>query len=114
VGVGVVIGVVGVSNLMKHLLAKYRKPTLGVLLGLLLGAVLGLWPFQAGVAPAPGDVIKGRVMSAETIAELEADDFPLQRFNPTAGQIAGALGLILAGFAVTVGIARIGGDEDAS
>ena len=36
-------------------------------LGLLLGAVLGLWPFQAGVAPAPGDVIKGRVMSAEKI-----------------------------------------------
>jgi putative membrane protein len=113
VGVGVVIGVVGVSNLMKLLLAKYRKPTLGVLMGLLLGAVLGLWPFQAGVAPEPGEVIKGRVMTVETIAELEADDFPLQRFNPTAGQIAGALGLILAGFAATVGIAKIGGDEDA-
>ena len=114
VGIGVVVGGVGVSNLMKMLLARYKKPTLGVLLGLLLGAVLGLWPFQAGVAPEPGDVIKGRQMTVETIAELDPEDYPLARFGPSGGQIAGALGLILAGFAATIGIARIGGNEDSA
>ena len=114
VGVGVVIGVVGVSNLMKLLLERYKKPTLGVLLGLLLGAVLGLWPFQAGVAPEPGDVIKGRTMTAETIAELDPEDYPLARFAPSGGQIAGALGLILAGLGATIGIAKIGGNEESA
>jgi len=49
VGIGAVIGIVGLSNLLKVLLRRYEKATLGFLLGLLLGSVLGLWPF--GRAP---------------------------------------------------------------
>ena len=45
VAVGMGLGVVGVSNLVKLLLAGYRRATLGFLLGLLLGSVIGLWPF---------------------------------------------------------------------
>ena len=60
VGLGVLLGVVGVSNLMKLLLARYRKPTLGVLLGLLLGAVLGLWPFQQASRQSPARWSRGR------------------------------------------------------
>jgi putative membrane protein len=108
VGAGVLIGVATVSNLIRALLARYQKATLGVLLGLLVGAVLGLWPFQQGVAPSVGDIVKGRVMTQQSIAELDADDYPLERFSPSAGQIAGALGLIAAGFLVTQGVARIG------
>ncbi len=111
VGVGVVIGVVGVSNLMKLLLERYRKPTLGVLLGLLLGAVLGLWPFQQGVRPEPGDVVKGRAVTAATLTEIDPEDYPLEPFQPSAGQVAGSLGLIVAGFIVTLGVSRIGGSE---
>ncbi|MEE9234065.1 MAG: DUF368 domain-containing protein [Candidatus Acidoferrales bacterium] len=51
---GVGGGVAGISNLMRHLLARFEKATLGFLLGLLLGAVLGLWPFRQGVPPRPG------------------------------------------------------------
>lgn len=108
VGLGVVIGVVGVSNLIRNLLQRFEKPTLGFLLGLLLGAVLGLWPFQQGVAPAPGDIVKGRVMTPELIVEVDEDDYPLETFTPTATQVAASLGLILAGFAVTMGVAAIG------
>jgi len=108
VGLGVAAGVVGASNLIRILLARYEKATLGVLLGLLLGAVLGLWPFQQGVAPQPGDIVKGRVMTAETIAELDADDYPLERFDPSGGQIAGSLGLIVLGLAVTQGVSALG------
>ena len=108
VGLGVVSGVVGVSNLIRILLARFEKPTLGALLGLLLGAVLGLWPFQVGVAPHVGDVIKGRVLTAETVAEVEVDDYPVEFFSPGAGQVAAGLALIAAGFAVTQGVSRLG------
>ncbi len=115
VGLGVVIGVIVVSNGVRYLLAHYRSLTLGLLLGLLLGAVFGLWPFQMGVAPQPGDVVKGQVMTTVLIADLDAEDYPLQRFDPTAGQIAASLALIALGFAVTQAVARIGaGDESAS
>ena len=45
VAVGVGLGVVCVSNLVKLLLERYRRTTLGFLLGLLVGSVVGLWPF---------------------------------------------------------------------
>ena len=92
VGIGVVVGIVGVSNLLRWLLAHHAKPTLGALLGLLFGAVVGLWPFQQPVPPQPGDVIKGRVLTQAEIAEVEADDWRLERFSPTAGQVGVSLG----------------------
>ena len=45
VAVGAGLGVVGVSNLVSWLLTRFRRATLGFLLGLLLGSVIGLWPF---------------------------------------------------------------------
>lgn len=112
VGLGVVIGVVAVSNAIRYLLAHHRAVTLGLLLGLLLGAVFGLWPFQMGVAPQPGDVVKGRVMTPSLIADLDAEDYPLERFDPSTGQIAASLALIVAGFAVTQAVARVGGGDE--
>lgn len=108
VGLGVVAGVIGVSNLIRLLLARFEKATLGVLLGLLLGAVLGLWPFQQGVPPRPGDVVKGVVMTPEMIEQLDPDEYPLARFTPGGSQVGGALGLVLAGFAITQVIALAG------
>lgn len=111
IGLGVVIGVVVVSNVLKFLLKKYEKATLGVLLGLLLGAVVGLWPFQEGVAPQVGDVVKGQVLTAETLAEVDPDDYATRPFRPTSGQVGGCVALILAGFACTGLVARIGGGD---
>ena len=108
VGIGVVAGIVLISNLVKILLAKYEKATLGTLLGLLLGAVLGLWPFQQGIAPTLGAVIKGREMTAALIARLDPKDYPLEFFSPSGGQIAGAIGLVLLGFAITQAVAWVG------
>ncbi len=115
-GFGVAVGVVGATNLIKVLLVRYEKITLGVLLGLLIGAVFGLWPFQRGVAPKVGDVVSGRVMTADLIAELPAEKYPLEGFAPSGDQIAWAAGLILAGFLITQGIALIGraGGSDAA
>jgi len=110
VGLGVVIGIAVVSNVLKWLLARYEQQTLGVLLGLLVGAVVGLWPFQRGEAPEIGDVVKGRVLTEATLAKLEPKDYPTRFFDPSGGQIGMALGLVFAGFFATMAIARFGRD----
>lgn len=47
VGLGLVVGLVVLSNLLKFLLDRHHQATTGVLLGLLVGSVLGLYPFRA-------------------------------------------------------------------
>lgn len=117
VGLGVVVGVVGVSNLLEWLLERFEKVTLGFLLGLLLGAVLGLWPFQQGVPPTMGEVLKGQTVIAvegdvlvyeETGKVIEPEDWPTEIFRPTAGQAAGSFVLIVASFGVTTLVGRLG------
>ncbi|MFK8113091.1 MAG: DUF368 domain-containing protein [Rubripirellula sp.] len=112
VGVGVLAGVAVVSNLVKWLLQKYQKATLGFLVGLLLGSVVGLWPFQEGVEPTIGQtVIKGKLVTEENFSDFDLEDWPTAFFSPSGGQVGGSIGLILLGLAVTVGVSKIGGDE---
>lgn len=111
VGIGVLVGIVAVSNLLKWLLARFEKQTLGVLIGLLLGAVVGLWPFQAAVEPAIGSLVKGVVVTAESLPSIEIEDWPTAVFSPSAMQALGALGLILLGAAATTAIARLGRED---
>lgn len=111
VGIGVVLGVVVVSNLLRMALHRFQQPTLGVLLGLLIGAIVGLWPFQAGVAPAIGDVVKGQVVTEQTLAEIDEEDWPVATFQPTPTQLGAALVLIGVGFGVTLGVSFLGRDK---
>ncbi len=115
VGIGVVVGVVGVSNLLRWVLHKYERATLGFLLGLILAAPLGLYPFREGVPPEIGDVIKNEVVTAANLDAMRAPDtakdWDQRAFAPSAVQVLGALGLIGLGFGVTMGIAKLGGEE---
>jgi len=86
VGIGVATGIVGVSNLIRWTLDRFEKPTLGVLLGLLFGSVLGIYPFQEAVE-------RGE---------------PRIYFEPSVLQALAAAGLVGAGFALTLAIDRIG------
>ena len=106
--VGLVIGVVGVSNLLRWLLRRFEKATLGALLGLLLGAVVGLWPFQQAEPPEPGDVIGSRTVTLENAASFDPEDWPLHRFDPEARHWLGALALIGCGLLATTLIGRLG------
>ena len=108
---GVVIGVVGVSNLLKWLLARYNKVTMGVLLGLLLGAVVGIWPFQQVVRPGVGDTVGGTTLTAADIKQLDPEQWPVVFFDPTVSQVTIALLLIGGGLAVTWLIALVGGGK---
>lgn len=110
VGVGVVVGIAGVANILRWLLDYHEKTTLGVLIGLLIGAPAGLYPFRHGVVPQAGEVFRGAVLTSEQAGELadKPKDWPEQAFTPTAGQIAGALGMVAVGIGITSGIALIG------
>ncbi|MFG0330535.1 MAG: DUF368 domain-containing protein [Phycisphaerales bacterium] len=111
VGIGVVLGIVAVSSLLSALLQRFEKPTLGFLLGLLLGSIVGLWPFQQAVEPPIGSVYRGEVVDAQILAEIERKDWPNEYFRPTPVQVATSVGLIAVGFAVTLGVARIGREK---
>jgi putative membrane protein len=95
VGAGVLIGVVGVSNLVKLCLDRFPKATLGVLLGLLLGAVAGLWPFRVPI----------ETESPDLVAAVERTTYA----SPSALQAAASLGLVCVGFAVSTAVSRLGG-----
>ncbi len=112
VGVGVVVGIVVVSNVLKWFLDKHRSATLGGLLGLLVGAVVGLYPFQAGVQPLVGDVVKGQVLTEASLADLDQEDWPTQVFTPTAAHLGGSGGLMLLGLVITMGIRKLGGERE--
>jgi putative membrane protein len=86
VAVGVLAGVVGISNLIRWTLHRFEKATLGVLLGLLFGSVLGIWPFQNAVEPGEARIF----------------------FAPGVLQALAAVGLASVGFGITVAIDRLG------
>ncbi|MEM8756396.1 MAG: DUF368 domain-containing protein [Planctomycetota bacterium] len=111
IGIGVVAGVVGVSNVLRFVIHRYEKATLGVLLGLLVAAPLGLYPFREGVEPQVGGVIRGQTVTEDTIEEIDPKDWRQELFRPSAMQIAGSVGLIVGGFGVTLGIARLGREK---
>ncbi len=78
---GCLLALVGVSSLIRFLLLRRRSVTLGFLLGLLVGAVLGLWPFEAASGGA-------------TVPDL--------------AQAGAALGLVVGGFLLTHALGRFG------
>jgi len=114
VGVGVGVGIVGVANALRWLLHRYERPTLAVLLGLLVGAPAGLYPFRTLDAPAPTRATQA-APEAERVPEPDPDPAPLpepeptlRAFTPTPWQVAGSAGLVALGAGVTLGVARLG------
>ncbi|MCY4595684.1 MAG: DUF368 domain-containing protein [Bryobacterales bacterium] len=81
---GCLTAVVGVSSLIRLLLLRQRAVTLGFLLGLLGGAVLGLWPFESDGGGPP---------------------------LPDLARAVAAIGLVTGGFVLTSAIGRFGRDE---
>ncbi|MCA9304427.1 MAG: DUF368 domain-containing protein [Phycisphaerales bacterium] len=112
VGIGVLLGVAIVSNLLRWVLHRYERVTIGVLLGLILAAPAGLYPFREGVPPVVGDTIKGELVTDENLDKMRAPDnakdWDQRAFTPSAVQVLGAAGLIVLGFGATIGIAHIG------
>jgi putative membrane protein len=93
VGLGVIVGVAGLTNGLKWLLENQKAPTMGALLGLLVGSVLGLYPFKALMD-------KGEVISEAHAA------------TPT--NIVIVIVAAVAGYAITMALARLGNSKATS
>lgn len=109
IGVGLVLGIVVVSNSIRWLLARFPKEVLGALLGLLIGAVLGLWPFRVAEPPAPGSWYRGALIESTAAAmDIPKRHWPMKAFTPTPGQVIGSIGLVMVGFSLCWSIGRLG------
>lgn len=108
IGIGVILGIAVVSNVLTILIRRAPRLTHGVLLGLLVGAPLGLYPFRAAEQPSVGDEIRGEFVTAEMIAEMDPADWPEQTFRPDTAQILISLGLVFVGGGVTLALAQLG------
>ena len=111
VGLGVATGIIVVSNFLRLVLDKYETVTLGVLTGLLLGSVIGLWPFQETFSPEIGSMVKGQIVTETILTELDVADYPVQYFRPTLFQIVSSTGCVILGFFLTSAIAKFGIEE---
>lgn len=107
VAIGVALGLCGVSLALKHLLAKFPKFIFGVLLGIIVGALIGLWPFGRYVPPEVGDVIQGVVVTQANRAGIPMDDWRVAFYAPTAAEAGIALALIAAGFVAALLLAKL-------
>ena len=106
VAIGVGLGVVGVSNLVRRLLANYERATLGFLLGLLCG---GLWPYNEPIPPQVGDIVRGVALTtAELVASVDPEDYRTITVLPSFAQVLGGSALGLVGFTASWGISRVG------
>jgi putative membrane protein len=126
-GAGALLGIVILSNVLKLLLRRFHRPTVGVLLGVLLGSVIGLWPFTQSVGQkalearsfeellnyarahgVPG--VEKIDDKTELIARITDPAVWARRTEPaiSARVAATALMMVLAGFAGTFVLSRTG------
>lgn len=103
-GIGAALGLGGMAMLMRWLLVRFPKPTFGVLVGMLIGALIGLYPFATYVQPEVGQTVRGVTVTAESMAEggrfseAKRENWPVETYSPTTAQVGLALLLILTGF----------------
>jgi putative membrane protein len=91
--VALVAGILSFARLLSFLLNRFPAPTLGALVGLMLGCLRGIWPFRHEVAGVAINVWPGEA----------------------AGGVAGAAGACLVGVLVVIALTivgkRLGADE---
>ena len=68
--------------------------------------------FQVGVEPKVGDTVKAQIVTAESLSEIDQEDWPTEYYLPTPTQAISSLLLIGVGLATTFGISMLGGKEE--
>ncbi|MEE2940199.1 MAG: DUF368 domain-containing protein [Planctomycetota bacterium] len=89
--IGAGLGIALLSNVLKALLRRFSGPSHGVLLGLLLGSILGLYPFQESVHP--------ELAHTPTRKAIEAVVLDGEPIGAVAAAVEGLDSVALAGFA---------------
>ena len=114
-GFGFALGIALTAVIMRTLLQKHESTTTGVLLGLLFGAVLGLWPFRVGVQPDVGDVIRGQtIISVVQRDDVQPKYWRTEAFTPTLQEVMSAAMAAAIGFGTALGVGRLEGRQQPS
>lgn len=108
---GVGLGIAGVSLLLKWLFRVYPKSTLGVLLGIVGGAFIGLYPFREAVPPDVGDIVRGVEVTTDNVEALRsrenAKDWPIRFYRPRWGQALYSVAMVGAGYVLAWLLAKL-------
>ncbi|MDE2942666.1 MAG: DUF368 domain-containing protein [Gemmatimonadota bacterium] len=100
VGLGIVVGLLTFSRVLRRLLARLRTPTLAVLTGFLLGSLNALWPWKA------------HIRELYTHSDGHIEWLLANRWPAGAGEIWPAVALALLGAAAVLAIDRIAGTRE--
>ena len=57
-------------------------------------------------------MVKGQVLTEETVGEVDPEDWPAVFVTPSAAQLGGSLGFGLLGLGITVGVSVLGRGKD--
>lgn len=122
VGLGVLFGIVVVSHLLKWCLNRFERPTYSFLLGLLMGAVVGLYPFQElipmdeieTIKSQPVELVEGVLTYQESGKEVKAKDFPTKYVIPDFISILLSSLFIGLGLFITTLVSWYGGKTEES
>lgn len=112
VGVGVALGLAIVSTLLRWLFKHHQQITAGALLGIVVGAIGGLWPFRQHVMPKVGEVVQGVTVTAENVGTIDKDKWPVEFFAPTFTQVLMAIGLIVLGYVLAKLLSKLDPGEE--
>ncbi len=95
VGLGIVVGLLTFSRVLRRLLARHRTPTLAVLTGFLLGSLNALWPWKA------------QIRELYTHSDGRIEWLLANRWPTGAGEIWPAAALALLGAVAVLSIERV-------
>lgn len=99
-GLGCVIGILGFSKFLHWLLKRYERPTMLVLVGFVIGALVKVWPWNDMQAVAEGQMLRSGMTpdAASAAAEvLMASGYPMKVIDL---QTTGAIIWAVAGLAL--------------
>ncbi len=106
--VGWLLGIVVVSNFVKLLLARFEKPTLGLVFGILAGALQGLWPFRRLVPYRAGDLLDGHALTDAEALRIPSFRFRVEGYDPTTTEAVMAAVIMMSGFLLMALLSKFG------
>jgi putative membrane protein len=119
-GLGIVFGVIVVSHGLRRCLAHWPRQSYALLLGLLIGAIFGLWPFQSPLPLADVKVVKAQAVEltddglvyTDSQRPVKQKDLPTELHLPQWPEALFSLFIIGGGFLLTQLISGIGRLKD--
>lgn len=70
--IGCVLGLAGFSKLLHYLLKKHERPTMIILVGFVIGALVKVWPWNDMTSVATAQFLRNGLAEPEAIAAAEA------------------------------------------